>query len=59
MPDNLPVPLPVSLSPADICLRDPLTVDDIASPWTWPSCDHAGVLDVTADLWDAICGGAC
>jgi hypothetical protein len=58
MPFNQPVPLPVSRSPADICLRDPLTVDDIASPWTWPPADDYDALGSDADLWAAIVGGA-
>ena len=58
MNQNRLVPLPVSLSPADIGLRDPLTVDDVTAPWVWPSCDAAGVLDVTAEPWDVIAGGS-
>ena len=51
------VPLPVSLSVADINLRDPLTVDDVVAPWVWPVCDDAGRAAVSVDLWDVVCGG--
>lgn len=58
MLNNHLVPLPVSLSVADIGLRDPLTVDDVCSPWVWPLTVDADPVDDADDLWAVVCGGA-
>lgn len=58
MRQNHLVPLPVSLSVADLGLRDPLTVDDVCSPWVWPLTVDSDPVDAAADLWDVVCGGA-